>query len=834
MFNKKLYKEGLRQTFLFGIFMIVISTVINCFIPLNLLIDDNYNRSIYTNNNYNNTNQAVYDQLEKPELIYDTLIEQSYHDSPYNNSNYAYNLSIENANGAMLFLMFIVPLVMIFNQFKFLGSRKACDFYHSIPVTRLSLVFNFSLSALTYTFLCMVIPMLCNMLIYRFIEDVNLNYSVLLPNIIEKVIISFLIYSAFLIGISVSGQFVTTCIIAGNVLFLPRYFISMIISSVDIQTQFLRAGNTLYSNMIGNNYNLLVKKFTSIPDSWSYALKNDTFISSFEEFEKFSYDPIAFVYTLTLAIILFLIGCHLFVKRESEMSGKNTATPLLQHLIRFASVIPVVIFIVYLYVRADFFNKNLSTFLNEILANEILAICIFIFVVYFTYELITTRNMKKLITSAKLFPLVIVFAIGYYAIIVVSSNILLTQSTVNVSNIKSVKLNFYSQYAYNYGYNSMFDEYTLKLIEDYEITNQDVINLVGNAFVNHVETNKTDAIRYYTSSNNFIPITVKTNSKTITRNIFLNEVTLDELFGILLKNEHINTTLLSSLPDRKNVVASQVTSLSQDYYNDAQTQNILDVLYQEYNNLPLDQQLQVVYSSNANYFSATNSYNNEWELNQNLYIELRSTGYTSNGSVGYYKENAFHNYKVNFYNDDSNNTILASNDKLPAEYTLAKMSNYNQNDLPLVLALYTRDNQQKFIYLNELLPETKKLIIDMYMEDNKAQYELFDYFTQYNNDLMVSFNITSLDDYYNLNTQLESNSPNSNNSFDITPTKELLDLLINSVNRDPDYDNMYLVSFTPFLGEKINESYTRDFSLKPIRVLLPFTEEEFYSIILKI
>lgn len=809
MFNKKLYIEGLKQTFIFGIFLLVLSTVINCFNPLNQLINNHRYIDEYDYINHSFNNQDLENLIQ--DFGNDPLIEEILSKQFYDNL-YEEKITIDSANTSMLVLMFLVPIVMIFAQFQFLNNRQACDFFHSVPVSRRSLVLNFSLSALTWIFLCMIIPMLFNSFIYSLMNNIVMNYEFLLPNILEKILISFLIYSSLLIGISISGQVITASVVSGLILFLPRFFITMIVYLVNVKLKYFN-GIVTFTDIIGNYNNLLIKKFTSIADFAFNLNQSNNNIYTFYELEKLNYNTISYFYTLILAIILFFIGCYIFEKRESELVGKSTSNPLIQHIIRIGLVIPGLIFAIAIYIifSTNFYSTNIFQI--------ILPIGIFTVLTYFTFEIISTKSLQRLIKSVLVFPVVIVFAFGYYGIISLSTQNVISKSQIDMNEIKSVNLNFTSSnhlgYNGRYGaYADMYDSYTLKLISEYALTNGEIIQVISTAYNDFL--NNIESIDYREfSTGEYITVTINTKSKSIEREIGFNNNVAEQIFDILLKDEYINNTILTQLPEKSSVISSKVTSLTSGRNNNETTKLITDVLYEEYNSLTLAQQLEVVFNSKANRFDYDDSFLFDWEATYNLYHEM-----TYIGKEGSYKEDGFFEY---------------SNDY--SEWQPATMSDYNSNDFPLVLALFDVDNNSKFIHLNDNLPKTKKLIIDMFIESNQTGYDLLDFFiNNYNDDLFYEFNISSVDDYYNITTQLpiEYNYYASYNKVYL-PSKELLDFLDNSIENlklnDLDYDNLYIVTFKPFFKKVSNQNY-REHLLKTTRILLPFTQEEFEDIIL--
>lgn len=780
MFCKKLYCEGIRQSFLFGIFLIVTASILNCCYPIHgLIVDSNMASSSLTHNIENIQQNTEY----TPEFK-DILITQ------LKNISYSTNLTIEEANQIMLILMFVIPVIMIFVQFRFLDDRKACDFYHSIPVKRLTLVVSYSLSALTWIFLCMVIPMLLNGLIFSFDHTNVLDYSLLLPNIIEKVILSFLIYSALLIGISLSGQIITASVVAGLILFLPRFFVTTIAFIVHKNLSYYYYWSHTTSSMFGNHLNLLINKFTSTYDEALFGVVNlNTFFETTENFEKYSYNLNSYIYTLALSLILFAIGCYAFIKRPSEMAGKNTANSLTQHIIRIGLVTPIVIVYV--------FFINLDTYINSYFSPMI----IIILVVYYTYELITTRDLKKLISATKALPFVFLVGFVHNTLIIVGESYYTSYPSISANDVNSVNINLNVEDGDSWSYiTSFYDSHTVELISNHSFDDQQTIELVYDAMIKHIDYINIDTYTADLMSSLVSNVTFNTSSRNLSKFMCFDSSSSEEILDIILNDEYINTTLLATLPDKTDVVSARATSLGYKNYSYNETQTIIDTLYQEYNALTLEQQLEIVYSHNSS--KAKQKYDN-YRLMEELYRNICHQGG--------YKEDVFSDY-------------------IDGVTMILETSSYGSNDFPIVLALYTDDMKSKYIYINDLLPQTKKLLIDMFINSNKDSYDIFNYSVSGKGEdvIFTNLNLTSLDDYFNLSTELKREYDLHTNNVQFVPNQELFDLFdtaSQNLSSNIDYDNLYVVTFTVDVN-------STDFKDK--RIILPLTQDEFETYVMHI
>lgn len=776
MFNKKLYLEGIRQTFLIGLFIIVVATILNSFIPLNLIFDN-------TGEYYMSYNiKVIQENPEYSAKMKEILIDELH------NMNYTTKINIADANMSMNILMYLIPIIMIFLQFKFLGDRVACDFYHSIPVSRLELVISYSISALTWIVLSTLISILCNGLLFSFVNDITLNYSLLMPYAIRQILINFLIYSALLIGVSLSSQLITSIIVSGLILFLPRFAVTMLLSIINTNNNYIIKGTDQLTSLFGNHLNLLTSYYSKSFDEWyTNPVYSNVFTMTIEDFEMLDYTLGSYIYTFILALILFSIGCFTFVKRKSEMAGKNTPNRLIQHIIRIALVLPIMIVFVYIANRNTFF------------LDAVFPVFVFSLVIYFTYELITTRDLKKVLNSALYFPIVIVFIFAYQGVILLGESYL--TSPLDLSDIKSVKLDFNPSHVDVTSLNNHYDSYTIDLISEYDFYDEELIEAVSvgtESYFNYL--NNKNSIYYDVKL--YSSVSFETKSKVTSRFIQFKEEYADIIMKRIFSDEYINKTLTTQLPEKDDVVSARATVLTPYNYSSDELQRIIDVLYQEYDALTLEQKLQVAYGTDNYEYDKSNYDRNSHNLGYTLMRE-------------YYEFNSYKEYELYKYIDGSN--------------LLDDTSSYGSNDLPMALALYTKDNCSKFIYINDLLPKTKKLMVDIFIETNKSNYDMFNFALSgevpysFNN-----FNIISLDDAYNLSTEILREYDYSIKTLRFVLNQELADIFTNSINNlslDIDYENLYVITFKPNLPDQTFDDK---------RILLPLTKDEFETFILNI
>ena len=148
--------------------------------------------------------------------------------SSVSGSSFAPNL-VDYA-GVLFAYIFLAPLTLVFSSFGFLTRRSASDFYHSLPIRRSTLYVSRVLAILTWLAGTVVLSLLSSYLTYGLFGRV-LNWAQL-PYLIGYFFSCCLLVTACaLIGICSTGTYFSAFIVAGLVMFLPR-FISFLIAEM--------------------------------------------------------------------------------------------------------------------------------------------------------------------------------------------------------------------------------------------------------------------------------------------------------------------------------------------------------------------------------------------------------------------------------------------------------------------------------------------------------------------------------------------------------------------------------------------------------------------------
>lgn len=104
-----------------------------------------------------------------------------------------------------------------------MNIRKASDFYHSIPLSKTCVYLTYTVTALIWSIVTVVVSTLLSFTIYALSLKTVINIEFVWPTIISSIILAMLIASIALLAKGLSGTIFTNIIITLIIMFLPSY-----------------------------------------------------------------------------------------------------------------------------------------------------------------------------------------------------------------------------------------------------------------------------------------------------------------------------------------------------------------------------------------------------------------------------------------------------------------------------------------------------------------------------------------------------------------------------------------------------------------------------------
>lgn len=286
-------------------------------------------------------------------------------------------------NVTLLVVLLAAPLMTLM-LFHFLDNRAASDLYHALPHKRITLYLSYAGAVLLWVVLLLVLGTLTSVIACGFTHKyITLLMDSLLPFAASLFCMSFLMVAGMLVSMSITGTVFTNLLFAGILLFLPRLCVLALQSSMVNALPFL--SDSAGTGFFRNANNLL---FSGVNVVFSMSENDGTSVET-----VFSPSWQAYLYTFLLGLLYFVIAAFLFHRRRSEAAGQSAPSRLLQHIYRIVVTMVICIFIVCV---------MFSEMTTGMMRDEWFVFLVFYLVaalVYFAYELITTKKWRNLLTA---------------------------------------------------------------------------------------------------------------------------------------------------------------------------------------------------------------------------------------------------------------------------------------------------------------------------------------------------------------------------------------------------------------------------------------------------
>lgn len=286
IFDRHLYKEGMRQTKSIGFTMFALSLVSAIVMP-----------------------------------VYYLYAAKKNHDM-----SVVYISSTGFAGGLRLFA-FLIPLFLLAKLFGFLYKRGSSDFYHALPYKRQCIYFTNLLVACTWYVICIIVPLFSATLLFKINAKVRCPWSYLGSNLLVYMVLELFLSGAYLIGASIVGRSKVAFEVGIIVAFLPRVLMFLAVICVNGVVPLIDSN---YVSYLSTKYNLAME--LSVGAMVDYAGYRSSF----------TFAP-GIIITLIEAVIYIVLGLILFTKRKSEVA--ENAAPNFKALIIIQVLLVLVIFI---------------------------------------------------------------------------------------------------------------------------------------------------------------------------------------------------------------------------------------------------------------------------------------------------------------------------------------------------------------------------------------------------------------------------------------------------------------------------------------------------------
>lgn len=429
-------------------------------------------------------------------------------------------------NVTLLVVLLAAPLMTLM-LFHFLDNRAASDLYHALPHKRITLYLSYAGAVLLWVVLLLVLGTLTSAIACGFAHKyITLLTDSLLPFAASLFCMSFLLVAGMLVSMSVTGTVFTNVLFAGILLFLPRLCVLGLQSSMANALPFL--SDSAGTGFFRNANNLL---FSGVNVVFSMSESDGTSVET-----VFSPSWQAYLYTFLLGLLYFVIAAFLFRRRRSEAAGQSAPSRLLQHIYRIVVTMVICIFIV---------CAMFSEMTNGMMRDEwfvFLVLYLVAALVYFAYELITTKKWRNLLTALPGLGIVALLNVGILLGMHAVEKHIVAQRPA-MQEIESVS--FCSTDGTDYISSSSFlnyRDYINLMSRDIAITDPTAVTLVSYYLDENLKTweeggNDAYQSKYYTEGDySSYHVIVRTKDQTLRRLIYVPVSETEKLLNALQTN----------------------------------------------------------------------------------------------------------------------------------------------------------------------------------------------------------------------------------------------------------------------------------------------------------
>lgn len=416
-------------------------------------------------------------------------------------STYTSLVSPISSQGVLLIVVLVITPILALYAWSFLNKRSTSDFYHSLPYKRKALFISKFAAVTFWQAVSMLTAFVASFIGYHIFRNYFIvDYGVTIHIYVAEFICALLCSAAIALACSITGNIFSNICVSGLIVFLPRFIILLIASTV--------TGSVATATMecpvwiLDNSYNMLTAQVfgafeplyitpSSVPQMLLSIASN--------------------IYTLVLAVIYIVLGCVLFTKRKSETAGKPALGWKLQFAIRTAIGFVISVLGVMLYIREKRGGYR-GYFLEYIVVSFVVAAFVVII-----YEVISSRKLHRIIKAMPSIILAYVLA-AVFGVIVNAGIGQMLSYVPDTSKVKYVKMSIVNDNMLSYSYSEEKD-YFEDILGRLKITDEEVIKLVADSIEDNLQNIQDISAGYYNNG--------RKNEEYIKYNVYIK----DGIFG---------------------------------------------------------------------------------------------------------------------------------------------------------------------------------------------------------------------------------------------------------------------------------------------------------------
>lgn len=472
-------------------------------------------------------------------------------------------------------LLIMIPsaIIIVLNMFSYLNKRSESDFYHAIPFKRSCVYISFMAACLSWLALSSLLSIAFTAFFYWIHPGASVALSIPFVNL----------GICFLLGATLAATTAVAMTLTGTTISNLLIIILMLC--------FVPVVGILFIVLLGEIVPLLYVPLTParfLQPEFSLPLAVfEVLMMGYNESILFGNAPMI-VYTVIVTLLQLGVGCLLYMFRKSEMASKSAPNKLLQHIYRCAVSLPFALFAVIMgYLDEDF--------------SIILVLIVITLIVYFMYELITTKRFKNLLKAVPFLGVLVAGCLVFVGSAELTKAFTLSYSPAadELSSIGQIS-DSETMYYYTRSYE---DIKTGKI----EIDNPEAFELVSASLADTIERTKNNTLYVYDTPNYYdkenyedyeytfrlVKITDK-SGKVCGRELRMTTKDYNRLNKLFLQSDDYSSALIEMPSDSE---VQYIHTYGMGYiYSGEDREKLWKSLLEEYNSLTKEQKID--YKSN--------------------------------------------------------------------------------------------------------------------------------------------------------------------------------------------------------------------------------------------
>lgn len=392
IFDFRLYLQGLGRLRVIGIALAILCLTISVLVPTVRWLDGPSN--YYQIEHPIDGDELVVEGSSLTEAEFDRLNSEG----QLNYIKIPEHISDRGTIVPVTVASYLSPFLVLM-MFAFLNKRKESDFYHAIPFTRGCVYTSFVAAILTWVWGVLIVSSLSTALIWALCPYVSFSFGGLLTHMLLACLNAALLAAFTTVAVSLTGTPTTAVVTALLVTWSWRLVL-------------------LFAQMCLGDL-LRITPIESILGGYlqpSFLLPISIIVNEVTT-------PML-IYAVVVTLALFALGGLLYSKRRSELAGRSVPGRLVHNLLRCLITLPLGLLLTY-----QLNGGDLTTLL-------VIFICMLL--VFYLYELLTTKSARRMFRATPWLGAVIGVCIVFLGVMHLSAYVEMHERT-DADRIKSVE-----------------------------------------------------------------------------------------------------------------------------------------------------------------------------------------------------------------------------------------------------------------------------------------------------------------------------------------------------------------------------------------------------------